>query len=1452
MSKRLFKEHISRGLAGVLAFAIIFTNMNMTAFAAEIPDAETDTPIITEAETPDAETDTPIVTEAEAPDDIVLPETENEPAAEEKQPSEENTLQSRMDALPTVEEFLAMADGTSVDGSTLNQAQLDVYNEAQAIAEEMDGLTDEEQGLLDVSRLEALFEYWNHQVEENADYSFDAQNGFTVDSDKSLTANFTVTSNSNDMRGWLLCLMESKPSVGSGNKLSDSDDAHPYSYSNCKYYFFASSTQKTGNITVTWKGDAVDEKGSQKSLADAISEKDWYIVIGPRHYNTKWGDNGIGAGTNGIWENCDYYVGRASAVIPDALHKHNWQYSVDGNSITAKCTGEGECTYKGDILTCTLNVKNVPYTGKAYSGASIVNNITSATGAAASICYVGRDGTNYTESTTAPVDAGTYTAKATIGGATVTVDFSITKADTEFTVSLADWVYGKTASTPDITGNDAKRAVTYFYKERGADDSTYAEVTDFAAIPLGTYTLKASMEESANYNASEATCDFAVTKVLITVNVSMDGWTYGDAAKTPGITDGSNPGSGKVTYTYYTDAACANKTTSADGAARDGVVPENAGTYYVKADVTETETYAAGSGIAAFTIAPKEIGIEWSGDSFTYNGKTQAPTAAATGLVNGDACTITVTGGQTDTNVKAGNDGYTATAAAVDNTNYALPANGTAHQFTIAPAELTVTWTDMGLTYNGRKQSPAAELKGVQAGDTCTVTVTGGQTDTNAKTGTNSYQATAVIADANYTLKNATCTFTIAQKSIKDAVVKLAPGDMLHTGAEVTQSVDSVTVDGVTLSASDYEVAGSSTLTATDFGVYTITLKGIGNYTGSVSVKWKLRDGDMPTGEITIAESKWTSFLNNVTFGRFFKETQKVTIHAQDAGSGVDKVYYYNSNEVLTEDAVGALADETWTEIANGGSYNIDPEDKYVVYAKIADKSGNETYISSDGFVIDKTAPKITGVENSGTYCEAATFTATDANLDAVTVDGREVVLNADGSYTITADNETHTIVANDKAGNVTTVQVTVYEEHDWKEPVFIWSADYTGANAVFICANNAGHVETKDCTVKKVITKQATGTQKGEITYTATVIFHGVTYQSAKTQETVIAGSEEIGLNGGKITTEIIVSDDMPRTEIKNLTVETAKSLLTAEELAQVEAGAEITIYLEANSLAETAVSTADKNSVESKLDDITDRLMQSEGLTSKRQVTTGVQYMDLSLYKKIGNGTATKLKSIGQNELEITIDIPDNLKSDNSNRIYYVIRVHETDAGVEVAILPTTRSGDTLTFKTDRFSTYAIAYAEPNGFVVPTEVTLNPAQATLTSVGSTMQLTATVAPENTTNKNVTWKSSDTSVATVDANGLVTAVANGTATITATTEEGGLTATATITVDISSGNIGNGSDSDNPGSTSAATQGEQQATQSVVSPKTGDDFNMALWTTILLVAAAGLLVLFGRRQKKS
>ena len=86
-------------------------------------------------------------------------------------------------------------------------------------------------------------------------------------------------------------------------------------------------------------------------------------------------------------------------------------------------------------------------------------------------------------------------------------------------------------------------------------------------------------------------------------------------------------------------------------------------------------------------------------------------------------------------------------------------------------------------------------------------------------------------------------------------------------------------------------------------------------------------------------------------------------------------------------------------------------------------------------------------------------------------------------------------------------------------------------------------------------------------------------------------------------------------------------------------------------------------------------------------------------------------------------------------------------------------------------------------------TGVTLDKSSLTLAEGGSA-QLTATVKPDNASNKAVTWESGDTSVATVDTNGKVTAVGAGTATITATTQDGGKTATCVVTVTAQTYNI--------------------------------------------------------------
>ncbi len=80
-------------------------------------------------------------------------------------------------------------------------------------------------------------------------------------------------------------------------------------------------------------------------------------------------------------------------------------------------------------------------------------------------------------------------------------------------------------------------------------------------------------------------------------------------------------------------------------------------------------------------------------------------------------------------------------------------------------------------------------------------------------------------------------------------------------------------------------------------------------------------------------------------------------------------------------------------------------------------------------------------------------------------------------------------------------------------------------------------------------------------------------------------------------------------------------------------------------------------------------------------------------------------------------------------------------------------------------------------------TGVSVNPTTATI-DAGNTQQLTATVEPTNATNQNVTWSTSDSNIATVDADGLVTGIAPGTATITVTTEDGNFSATCLVTVE--------------------------------------------------------------------
>ena len=87
-----------------------------------------------------------------------------------------------------------------------------------------------------------------------------------------------------------------------------------------------------------------------------------------------------------------------------------------------------------------------------------------------------------------------------------------------------------------------------------------------------------------------------------------------------------------------------------------------------------------------------------------------------------------------------------------------------------------------------------------------------------------------------------------------------------------------------------------------------------------------------------------------------------------------------------------------------------------------------------------------------------------------------------------------------------------------------------------------------------------------------------------------------------------------------------------------------------------------------------------------------------------------------------------------------------------------------------------------KPTPVIHVESVTLNESSVVL-DTGETKALIETVLPENATDKSVTWTSSDTNVATVDANGTINAVGVGNAAITVTTHDGGYTATCDVVV---------------------------------------------------------------------
>ena len=347
------------------------------------------------------------------------------------------------------------------------------------------------------------------------------------------------------------------------------------------------------------------------------------------------------------------------------------------------------------------------------------------------------------------------------------------------------------------------------------------------------YTVTLTLTDPANYrweNDETGTSDKATTTFTITQasnafkeQPSIVGWTYGDEARVP---SGAEANFGDIVYMYASSA----------GSGYSEKVPTAAGTYYVKAFVSETANWkAAESKAVSFTIAQREIIITWSEEQLTYNGKEQAPTAEAGNTVSGDDLTLTVTVKGEHKNAGT----YTAQVTAIGGTgaaNYAIPAENT-KEFTIArqgvarPTEDTTPYV-----YDGGEKtySPVGF-------DAETMTISENHVRINADT----YSVIVSLKDkTNYEWKNEsgaldgqddiTFTFTIARKAIARPVVS------------GTYTYDGTLQDSNVVSCEQYTVEGNG---ETNAGEYTLTVTPTANYC------WKGLEGDAAEDSITLT---WT------------------------------------------------------------------------------------------------------------------------------------------------------------------------------------------------------------------------------------------------------------------------------------------------------------------------------------------------------------------------------------------------------------------------------------------------------------------------------------------------------------------------------------------------------------------------------------------------------------------
>ena len=783
-----------------------------------------------------------------------------------------------------------------------------------------------------------------------------------------------------------------------------------------------------------------------------------------------------------------------------AKHVHKWNYVLDnsdesGKTIKGYCSEEdrkSECDYQDPDTTTAkivLKTQNGEYNrgSNAWVENAAGNNTSSfpISGDSYQLTYY----QNGQQLSQRPTEPGDYSVTLTMNQVSVFGEFTITKAEyytnkiyfkdknwkeqdnCEYTYQGYQSEFGPYVKVNDGYGHlmdpnyvDSNAVVSYEYKKCDDDDSTYKPISsdkllaELNSLKPGTYFIRGVVSETNHYlRLTTKSLKFTVLKAKPTPpSIVKYTWEYGEQ---PELVPESMLDNCQYSYKYYD---------------RDTNVKVNkeypdVGKYYLSIYNSGSDLYKSGSSPQKFiTITQRTATLSWKLDGtntfkIPYDGKPHVPTATVTNTVGDDKCNVTVSGEQTAVGT------YTATATELSDSNYKLPVQNTVtFEIVKAHREAPTSVTATGTTYKGGTDG---KLNNVDS------------SMEYRKDGENEWHS--ISGDTVEGLS--TGKYYVRYKDSKNYYASSDKEVYVANGQEIKVKVPASQV-GYTLSVSNTVVDynESSTLTfalnkgyskTEDFAVKvngeTVQLDNNNRYKikniqkdTNITVEG-VADITAPDTEIKVSNKTWKSILNTITFGLFFKETQKAEITATDEGSGVNKYYYYvdksGSEKSLTEKQLQAV---DWKE---GTSVTFSEDSNYVIYAKVTDKAGNIKYVSTDGIVIDTIAPQVSGVENNQTYTKTQTFTVTDNNLDTVKVDDKVVT-----SYTLVPKKGTYTIEVTDKSGNKTTLNNITVNWEKVKKPT-VESKVYTGQtltaniseNGLYTVKENNGGIDVNEYDVQ-------------------------------------------------------------------------------------------------------------------------------------------------------------------------------------------------------------------------------------------------------------------------------------------------------------------------------------------------------------------------------------------------